>query len=388
MIVFDRRSFPIHPMSTRTASPAPSQRKCAAVLAPDTPADPQDERTYQYNLRPHKLIKLRMHSRPFTRRDFVQACRNIEQSGAFPGLRCIPESITEGGIKLVNPANSRAYKTVRLISHNQHWPYIRQTDDWASEWLTSDDVVMPHLSGTLEMCCKSNYYAAPWSKDELAVITTALIDTGVFLPARKTKCAPVAAPAASLTPTPPTMPKKHQLETPTVSKSKKPALDVPASKPATSSSSASALDSPVTANPTPPPPASCDSKSFLSPMPVVSAPTPAAVLGATHIPSATEMHLKLIDERERHRRNVIAAARRIVAAEAEKFEKRIAVPIMWDAANTINIFSMLDVNYDIFSYHEITDALLDVLRQRYTGRGYEIYFAPPNFKMRIPARGL
>lgn len=352
-------------MSKRSASPATPRRKrvTADTLAPDTLVDPEDARTDEGHMRPHRWITLRMHPLPFTKHNFVQACHYIEQCDYFPGLRCEPDDAFEGGIRLVDPANPRAYKTVRLVPGNRKWSKVGNTDAWRREWKASIDVVMEHQDGSFDLLCKSNYYAAPWRNIELSSIAAAFVNTGVFLPARKSKGTPHPDPASS-------MPKKHPLEAAAVSEPKKPALETPAApapKPAAVA----------------PAPAAASSSSSLT----VSTPKPAAVTPAPapdRIPSATEMRRKLDEQRAKRKSELTATANQIVATQAEYFEERIAEPAAWNAANTVNLFSSFDIPHHDFPWHEMRNALLDALAQRYKDSGYLFCCDNTSFQMYIP----
>lgn len=153
-----------------------------AVLVPDTPIEKFPAPSNPRTSRPSAWLDVRMCGQPLTKSAFAAICTHISQNPLFAGVQLVPERISEGGIELVDAANPRAYKSVRFSATNPIWPWITKKTrrTWAAQWPASSDLLMTHQPGVLSLCCKSNYYAPPWSPAELAAVVAALVHSGIF----------------------------------------------------------------------------------------------------------------------------------------------------------------------------------------------------------------
>lgn len=160
-----------------------------AVLVPDTPIETWPAPSNPLTRRPSAWLDVRMCGRPLTKRAFAAICAHIAANPLFAGATLVPERASEGGIELLDAANPRAYKSVRF-SGNPLWPWITKKTrrNWAALWPSNNDMLMPHQSGPLSLCCKSNYYATPWTRAELDVVLSAFAHSEIFANAAVKSC--------------------------------------------------------------------------------------------------------------------------------------------------------------------------------------------------------
>jgi hypothetical protein len=140
-------------------------------------------------------------TRPATTKDIAKAIKEIQASCLFDDYTVAPEPIREGGIVFTktstvsNAIFTSDYKSVRFYG-NRSWPWLNNPEKTTEEWAASEEapevVGLPNENpyihrvhhNRMEVRAKATISVPKWTRDELAVISRALENTGAFEPQR------------------------------------------------------------------------------------------------------------------------------------------------------------------------------------------------------------